>query len=102
MRILVVGATGFIGTEFVKSARIEGHEVFGCGRSPWGEKTALLFPCREDYWSMEDGQIPSQIWKQIDAVVLLASKRPYKGFNYEDYKENVNTAEKLMEEAVTY
>ncbi len=100
MNILTVGATGFIGAEFVRAARREGHTVTGCGRSLWEEKAKDLFPDRGEYWSLSDGPVPDGFWLRADAVVLLAAKRPYRDFGFEDYSGNVRTAYSFMTQAI--
>ena len=96
MEILVIGATGFIGAELTAFARHAGHHVLGCGRGGWEEKAASLFPDRADYWSLADGELPGEMLDRADCLVLLAARRPYAGFCFDDYANNVALARRYM------
>ena len=100
MTILVIGATGFIGTELTKIGRAAGHRMIGCGRSAWEGKNKALFPEKEDYWCTAEGCLPAALLQQADCLVLLAAKRPYPGFCFEDYAENVAVAQRYMQLAM--
>ena len=100
MTILVIGATGFIGTELTKIGRAAGHRMIGCGRSAWEGKNKALFPEKEDYWCTAEACLPAALLQQADCLVLLAAKRPYPGFCFEDYAENVAVAQRYMQLAM--
>jgi nucleoside-diphosphate-sugar epimerase len=73
MRLLVTGASGFVGGRLVEMARAEGHEVFGIGRRRLD---------RDDYASVDLGRVavadlPELPW-QPDAVIHCAARAtPY-------------------------
>lgn len=56
MKILITGATGFVGTPLAKSLRIQGHEVF------------------EYSWNLEKNRAAPINHKNIDAVINLAGE----------------------------
>ena len=102
MTIIIVGATGFIGTEITKKNRSAGHHVLACGRSAWEGKIASLFPDKEDYFCTAEGDLPSEWLEEADGLVLLAAKRPYAGFCYKDYADNVELAHQYLSLAMEH
>lgn len=102
MTVLMIGATGFVGSEVTKANRIAGHHVIGCGRSTWGGKIAAQFPEREDYWCIEEDEVPSTLIQEADCLVLLAGKRPYPGFCFTDYVDNIALAHRYMKLAMEH
>lgn len=96
MTVLVVGATGFIGAEVTRINRVAGHHVIACGRKAWEGKIRKQFPDGEDYWSTEKGAVPNSLLHKADCMVLLAAKRPYQGFSFADYADNVTLAYRYM------
>lgn len=89
MKILVTGATGFVGFRLVQQLKAAGHTVFATGRSQvMGEKISFLeIPFRSG--SVEDETFVASLTKGMDAVVHLAGLAspwgPYKAF----YQANV-------------
>ena len=102
MTIIIIGATGFIGAEATKKNRDAGHHVLGCGRSAWEGRSAALFPNKSDYFSTAGGTIPVEWLDEADCLVLLAAKRPYAGFCFEDYSENVALAQSYLSLAMEH
>ena len=100
MTILVIGATGFIGNTLTNCARATGHRVIGCSRSDWKGKIINQFPKREDYWCSADGEKPKKLMDEADCLVLLAGKRPYPGFCFDDYAYNISVAQRYMTLAI--
>lgn len=96
MVFLVVGACGFIGSQFTEYAREKGHTVIGCDVLPRNERVEALFPNENEYWcTTEDDSFLSRCG-HVDCMVLLAAKRPYKDFCFADYSFNVEIANKFM------
>ncbi len=102
MNILVIGATGFIGSAFVKYARGAGHHVTGCGVGGWGFDSTELFPDSRDYWDMAGGELPGEMLDGADCLVMLAAIRPYKDFCFADYEKNVSWAQMYMDLAAEH
>ena len=101
MNILIIGATGFIGSALCKQLQDDGITVYGCGRKKKEEiQHSLLF--MNDYWSMQDGDVPNTFWCNANMVILLAAKRPYTGFNMADYHANVALVSKYLDESVSH
>jgi nucleoside-diphosphate-sugar epimerase len=72
MKIVVTGATGFIGSHFTKQALLEGHSVLALRRSP-GSKPRIPF-CQEPHW-LDRGldEVSVEDLKGFDVLVHLAS-----------------------------
>lgn len=84
MKVLVTGATGFVGTHVVKSLLAHGHSVVAVGRDatkgqskPWADAVTLL-PCdlHEDFRPVLDPQL------EVEALIHLAwpGLPNYRGF----------------------
>lgn len=69
-RILVSGATGFLGTQLVAYLRSGGHEVRRLTRSPGGAPDAVG-------WSPSRGEMEAGALEGVDAVVHLAGESLY-------------------------
>jgi uncharacterized protein (TIGR01777 family) len=65
LRILVSGASGFIGTELVRQLEADGHTVIRLVRAK--PKTA-----NEVQWSPSTGQFESRVMETVDAVINLS------------------------------
>lgn len=71
MRILVTGATGLIGKNFIRAALKDGHEILALVRNP-----SLFKMLPEDHifpWSHTD-LVPPKALDQVEAVVHLAGE----------------------------
>ena len=84
--IIVIGASGFIGTYLVDDLISQGYEVFATGRNPVimeHFKINNIGSCNLDLSSMDSfNQLPT---KNIDAVVLLAALLPANVNNYNPF-----------------
>ncbi|MBR6917864.1 MAG: NAD(P)-dependent oxidoreductase [Clostridia bacterium] len=84
MKLIITGAAGFIGTELSIAACGEGHTVYGCDVAPSpSDRTKSL----ENYeYICVSGIDPSDVIPGgADCMVILAAKRPYDGFCFDDY-----------------
>ncbi len=95
MNIIIIGGAGFIGTELSIAACKAGHTVsaFDLVKSPRKE-TAVLESF--NYGCISDEEIPESTLRCADCMVILAAKRPYADFCFDDYIENVKLFEKYM------
>ena len=95
MKIIIIGGAGFIGTELSAAACSAGHAVasFDIVDSPRPEVEGLA---NFSYRCIRENDIAENELKSADSVVILAAKRPYADFCFEDYLGNVKVFEKYM------
>lgn len=74
MRILVSGASGFIGKRLVDFLRGENHAVFRLVRAQGCDKRVVASDCLT--WDPENGQVSPHGFEGFDAIVHLAGKNP--------------------------
>lgn len=89
MKVLVTGATGFIGTPLVKALREKGHEVLALTRTP--SKIESIFgqgvaPCT---FSKTTGLIDSDQIKDVEAVINLMGENISGGRWSEERKSRI-------------
>lgn len=89
MKILVTGATGFVGFRLIQHLKAEGHTVFATGRNrEMGEKIAYLeIPFRRG--DVSDAELTQDLCKGMDAVVHVAGLSSPWGPYDEFYRCNV-------------
>ncbi len=97
MNILIIGAAGFIGKELTEKALAEGHKVLACDvaeNAPYERENY-------EYYRIENDEVPAECAGRADCMVLLAAKRPYDGFNMDDYFFNVRIFDHYFRIAVS-
>ena len=74
MRVLITGATGFIGGRLCEQLSKSGHEIWGLTRDP--EKARKRVPALSDAfaWNPVTQQPPGDSLKGVDAIVHLAGE----------------------------
>jgi UDP-glucose 4-epimerase len=96
MRVLVTGASGFIGRRLVPRLTREGHDVFCVRREGAARATAGT----DVFWDLENATPPSDLPDRIDAVAHLAQARHYRDFPEdapEMFRVNVAATAALLE-----
>src|SRR5947207_14569207 len=76
MRVLVTGASGFIGSRLVHRLTEEGHHVFCVRRDGACRSTSGT----DVFWDLESPVTPRDLPDRIDAVAHLAQARHYRNF----------------------
>ena len=102
MKVLVTGATGFIGGEYVKhlcAAHPEVQVFFGGRDAERGNQLAVATGAHFYRGDLTDGTYASGVCKQIDAVVHCAGLTGVWGDYERYYRANVLTVEKLLSAA---
>lgn len=72
MKILVTGATGFIGESLCKSLHADGHELVVLSRRP--ESAEVVPGARAFRWNPEAEMPPLECWSGVEAVIHLAGE----------------------------
>jgi nucleoside-diphosphate-sugar epimerase len=76
MRVLVTGATGFIGQRVVRRLAQDNHEIYGLVR----ESARALPHCTPVVWDIGVARRPANLPARLDAVVHAAQSRNYRNF----------------------
>lgn len=74
MKILMTGATGLIGKELGQALAKSGHEITVLSRNIEKAKAELPFPAHVFKWNGDQGEIPLEALKEIEAVINLAGE----------------------------
>jgi nucleoside-diphosphate-sugar epimerase len=94
MRILLTGASGFLGQAAVRAWTAQGHEVFAAGRRPVAGAAGLV------EWDMAGPGSPETLPDRIDAIVHMAQSRNYRQFPAdcaEMFTVNVAAVQRLLD-----
>lgn len=73
MRILITGATGFIGKALSQRLLLDDHELVIMTRDKTGLAKKFPYPCQAHLWG-DGGFMPDEALKGVDAVVNLAGE----------------------------
>ena len=74
MRVLVTGATGFIGSRLCEALAADGHEPVGLSRNPQSAQQRIPALSNAHAWSPMDGPPPLEAFGGVEAVVHLAGE----------------------------
>ncbi len=79
MKVLVTGASGFIGSSVMKDLKERGYNVYGCGRRQVEQKDYTYIVC-----NLAE-EIPDFA---SDIIIHTAAVSPFSGVEFRDYVEN--------------
>lgn len=100
MKILIAGATGFIGKKLGSELALSGHQLHVLTRSAKGLRENLPFPCRIFEWNPESNKIPLTALDGVDAVINLAGT-PVASKRWSDkVKESILTSRLMSTECL--
>ena len=74
MRILLTGATGFVGHHLARRLLLAGHELSVLTRAEGPARRAFPFPARIFSWDGQSGPPPAQSLEGVEAVIHLAGE----------------------------
>jgi uncharacterized protein (TIGR01777 family) len=74
MRVLITGATGFLGHAIARELLMRGHELVVASRDAEKAKRRFPFPARFETWDPEHTVLPVSVIDGVDAVVHLAGE----------------------------
>ena len=74
MKILVAGATGFIGKKLVKNLNEKGHKIVVLTRNTETARFHIPIHCELHQWDPEKNPLPTNCLKSIDVVINLSGE----------------------------
>jgi|TARA_B100000315_G_scaffold106157_1_gene97343 hypothetical protein len=92
MKVLVTGATGFIGKELLKHLSFEGYEINILTRNPKQERSKLVVPCSVYHWNPEKESPDIKSLKGVKAVIHLAGENIANGRWTQKRKANIKNS----------
>ena len=95
MKILITGATGFIGKEVCKALALRGHEIIALTRKPELSRTQIPAPHQAVAWSHETQSLDDsdlQSIRQAGAVIHLAGESIAQQRWSDEYKNQIMTS----------
>ena len=89
MKIVVTGATGFIGRELLLALKQHGHEVVVLSRNPEEAKKKLPYPCSVFKWNPTQESAPLEAFQNVDGVIHLLGERVAGGLWTDERKKAI-------------
>jgi uncharacterized protein (TIGR01777 family) len=74
MKVLVTGASGFVGRAVARELLLAGHELHITSRDPETARRSYPFPCQAHAWDPMKGELAPAVIEAVDAVVHLAGE----------------------------
>jgi uncharacterized protein (TIGR01777 family) len=74
MRVLITGATGFLGHAIARELLVRGHELVVASRDASKARGRFPFPARFESWDPEHSVLPISILEGVEAIVHLAGE----------------------------
>ncbi len=101
MKVLIFGATGFIGQKLVHQLFLEDHEINVISRNAIKAKDLLSYPFNFFEWSDPSKMPPTDAFEGIDAIINLAGESVQGRWNTEKKKRlqtsRIEYAQKIYE-----
>ena len=72
MKVLVAGATGFVGKKLIKDLKEKGHEIVVLTRNIDAARFRVPVHCEISVWDPISKSLPTRVLKGVDAVINLA------------------------------
>lgn len=95
MKVLITGATGFVGAKLVKKLKDQGHEIVALTRNKASAKARELTQYAQVFeWNAPHGQLPDEAFVGVESVINLM------GENIGDKRWSDNQKLKLSESRV--
>jgi len=89
MKVVVTGASGFIGKELLKALKWRGHETAVLSRNPGAARARLPFPAAIFKWDPAKEPAPLSAFQGCDAVIHLAGEQVAGGRWTDDRKKAI-------------
>lgn len=89
MKVLITGATGFIGNQLTHACYERGHELSVLGRRPEAARSQFPFLEQAYYWETGAGYPPQEALEWAEAVIHLAGENIAKGPWNKEQKEKI-------------
>jgi uncharacterized protein len=89
MKILIAGATGFIGKKLVKKLDEKGHEIVVLTRNKETARFHIPIHCEIQQWDPDNNPLSTNSLKDIDAVINLSGENIASSFWTENKKRKL-------------
>ena len=89
MKILVAGATGFIGKKLVKTLDQKGHEIVVLTRNRETARFHIPIHCEIQQWDPEKSPLSTNFLKDVDVVINLSGENIASSFWTETQKRKL-------------
>ena len=100
MKVLVTGATGFVGNKVVKALHEIGHQSVVLTRNIQKAQVRLPYSCQIHFWDPEKNIFPEQSLEGVQAVIHLAGENIAEGRWSADKKEKIKNSRLLSTQAL--
>ena len=97
MKIIITGATGFLGKRACEILKEQGHQIIAVGRNITKAPVGVQF-VRADLTA----PLPQEVWQGVEGVVHCAAKSSVWGQYSDFYLNNVTVTQILAEQALKY
>ena len=96
MKILVTGATGFVGKKLVSELANRGHKVSILSRDSESARRRVPIECEVHQWEPELYPPSSQVFDSVDAVIHLAGANIADERWTESRKKNIKDSQEIQ------